>query len=234
MLHFYNSYEANKGLPISPRPKYTGEGLQVPGVVVDTVEIVGDGYCFPQDKTNRQLQWPGARETLLSWWNLYCNSKNHHPSAESRSSLTPAKCGEYDEFCRLVLGEFIRDSQNRPERPATIEDREKVAGYLNTGNQNYTIYIVLNQLKNRRFFVTRLGLIGLGHLHTTPGDEVWVLNHGRVPFTLRTKGKPTSSSVKDHEDYIFVGHCYVEGIMQGLSTDGQTSTDPRQRIVCLH
>jgi hypothetical protein len=40
-----------------------------------------------------------------------------------------------------------------------------------------------------------------------PGDQVWVLENGRVPFVLRP--------VADGKNFELLGECYVHGVMDG-------------------
>ncbi|KAK7968720.1 het domain containing protein [Apiospora saccharicola] len=80
-----------------------------------------------------------------------------------------------------------------------------------------------HHLKNRRFFVTKKGLLALGHLETLPGDEVWIFNHGRVPFTLRRTEKLGTPANENGEDYLFGGHCYVQGSCKDSIRTGSES-----------
>ena len=59
----------------------------------------------------------------------------------------------------------------------------------------------------RRLFATTDGDIGYGPLSSVEGDQVWVLENGRVPFILR----PTQGVAS----FELVGECYVHGIMDG-------------------
>ena len=61
----------------------------------------------------------------------------------------------------------------------------------------------------RRFFITRLGYLGLAPNAAREGDLVCVLWGCSVPVVLRKEG--------DH--YIFVGECYTHGVMDGEAID---------------
>ncbi|KAM5344545.1 hypothetical protein ACJ41O_013080 [Fusarium nematophilum] len=63
----------------------------------------------------------------------------------------------------------------------------------------------LHRLILRKAFVTKNRWMGLGPSVTQPGDVVAILFGGKVPYILRP--------VDDH--YLFVGECYVHGIMYG-------------------
>lgn len=68
----------------------------------------------------------------------------------------------------------------------------------------------------RCFFRTEKGHFGLCFPHTKPGDEVWVLAGGRVPFVLR---RPEDDLIDGHEDKTrnlkMIGECYLHGFMDG-------------------
>ena len=56
-------------------------------------------------------------------------------------------------------------------------------------------------------FRTNGGDLGYGPLSTSPGDQIWVLENGRVPFVLRP--------VADGKNFELLGECYVHGVMDG-------------------
>ncbi|KAF7555877.1 hypothetical protein G7Z17_g1800 [Cylindrodendrum hubeiense] len=72
---------------------------------------------------------------------------------------------------------------------------------------------------NREFFVTENGYMGIGPVGVRPGDEVWNLIGGHVPFILRL----SSQNRCDGGDrcYRLVGESYVHGIMDGELWTGQ-------------
>jgi hypothetical protein len=64
----------------------------------------------------------------------------------------------------------------------------------------------------RAFFRTESGAMGLCPPHTKPGDEIWVLCGGRVPFMLRPR------SEEEGRYHTFIGDCYLDGVMSGEAT----------------
>ncbi|KAK7923651.1 hypothetical protein PG985_007722 [Apiospora marii] len=235
---FCRHYEANRGLAPTGVPEYTGGRLQMPGVGVDTVELVGNGLFLPTKNTGQGQTLAVyeetpliTRKTVISWWNPFCNDENQH-LPDSFRRITPTGSSQYELFCRLILGDTLGNENHRPGRYNTIKDRQDLSEYLGTGKDNGIIkQHMKHQLKNRRFFVTKKGLIGLGHLDTMCGDEVWVFHHGRVPFILRRRESSCSHGNENGEDYDFGGHCYVQGIMMGI---GWALKDLERRRVCLH
>jgi len=59
---------------------------------------------------------------------------------------------------------------------------------------------------NRKFFVTDKGYFGLGPRALHKNDALCVLFGGQVPYVLREG--PTGQ-------YVFIGECYVHGVMNG-------------------
>jgi hypothetical protein len=70
-------------------------------------------------------------------------------------------------------------------------------------------------LPDQAFFITEKGYIGIGPPDTRPGDQVWVLFGGQVPFVMREKEKEQGDGVNKGDDVTFVGDAYVHGIMDG-------------------
>jgi hypothetical protein len=64
---------------------------------------------------------------------------------------------------------------------------------------------------HRYLFRTQQRHIGLGPDSLQPGDCVWVLSGGRLPFILR------QIDANDESRYELVGEAYVHGVMYGES-----------------
>ncbi|OJD34667.1 heterokaryon incompatibility protein or allele [Diplodia corticola] len=82
----------------------------------------------------------------------------------------------------------------------------------------------------RKLFKTQNGRIGLGPEWMQPGDEIWVLSGGSVPFILRPL---TTDILENHEAaqdgaeqyHIVVGDCYVQGIMFGEAVSNESHSE---------
>jgi hypothetical protein len=74
-------------------------------------------------------------------------------------------------------------------------------------------YWVMDGSRNRRFFISEKGYIGLAAPNTAPGDKIAVLFGGKVPYILR-RNEPSSLGTSD-TTWKFLGDCYVHGIMDG-------------------
>lgn len=80
------------------------------------------------------------------------------------------------------------------------------------------------------FFVTDDMHMGLGY-EPRPGDEVWILAGGKVPFILRpaTDGQGQGLGLR----YTMVGDCFIEGIMDGeLAEEASWDATAERIVIC--
>lgn len=127
-----------------------------------------------------------------------------------------------------MLGDLVTRHWQKPQHWASHEDIEDAWSWAESGKQNrLTEHDLQYMPMNQSFFVTRLGRIGFGHWASKPGDQIWILHGGRVPFTLRPR-----TNEKD-PGYDFVGWCYCQGIMRGELFAEGSEVAPEQ-IVLVH
>jgi hypothetical protein len=69
---------------------------------------------------------------------------------------------------------------------------------------------LLQASKGRKFFITAKGRMGIGPGLIEPGDQICILFGGGMPFALR----PTALG-----RYLFLGDCYVDGLMKGEAVE---------------
>ncbi|KAK7419570.1 hypothetical protein QQZ08_010820 [Neonectria magnoliae] len=177
--------------------KYT---LELKGVFVGTIKAVGDMWLNPPE--------PGIDRDAV--WQTLAHEHIKQGTAESSEPYL----GGYtlrEAFGRLMLGDIWRNGQQRVEARADEQDVDSVYKFLDTGDLYWTHQTIWGMMSNRRFFVTETGLMGIGHMDTQPGEEVWVFHGGNCPFTVN----PRADGRKDDYKYDFGGRCYVQGVMNG-------------------
>ncbi|KAI0131844.1 heterokaryon incompatibility protein-domain-containing protein [Xylariales sp. AK1849] len=184
----YENSNANRGMPSSLIRYRDGDVLEIEGVIVDTVKTVG--YHDRQ-----HIKEPAALLDMVRRWH----------------ALATQGSRRHKEFGALMLNNTLRAKDWHDTRPIVETDVDAVSDYLETGMPNHTIDSITASAMFQSFFITESGLMGLGHMETRPGDEIWVFKMGKVPFTLRMPTK-SHNSATDHE---FFGPCYIQGIMQG-------------------
>ncbi|VUC36617.1 unnamed protein product [Clonostachys rosea] len=226
----YGYYHANDGLTTVPVEHNTEDNtLGLSGSLVDTVKLIGDGYYFTEEEGGQP-----PVSLLKSWLELYIRdleSSTRDTSSTYPPSISPSTTATaIRAFSKLVIGESI---QNPPEwqfeREATDEDVDNVTKFIETGSEEFRDSSISGMARNQRFFVTENGMMGIGHLDTRPGDEVWVFSLGELPFVVRPKTQ--GGTLTEHFD--FVGQCYVQGIMQGEMFK-QDESKPPQRTIQIH
>ena len=72
----------------------------------------------------------------------------------------------------------------------------------------------------RKPFLTKSGLLGMGPRDAQPGDRVYILHGGNIPFVLRRAPQNTASNC-----FTYVGHAYVDGVMDGEAMDGSRNSE---------
>ncbi|OTB02997.1 hypothetical protein M426DRAFT_264004 [Hypoxylon sp. CI-4A] len=83
----------------------------------------------------------------------------------------------------------------------------------------------------RKLFISKKGYIGLAPEGAQEGDEIWVLDGGRLPLILRRLDtKPGDTS---EPKYTFVGGSYVHGIMEGEFVEASMKKGELPRPVVL-
>jgi hypothetical protein len=74
------------------------------------------------------------------------------------------------------------------------------------GDQASSYRIRMQEMKNKRPFLSHLGYVGMGPTYMCPGDIIVVLTGASLPFIVRP--------VADGK-FRFLGECYCDGIMDG-------------------
>ncbi|KAK9423651.1 hypothetical protein SUNI508_04132 [Seiridium unicorne] len=205
----YYHYFANRDLALDVWSSYEGKSLALKGVLVDRIKIAGPsipGQGWVQDG----LLAKAIRECYALFATGVC--KGARPKDE--------------DFGRLLLGDIMRNSNFAWERRANSQDLSSVSDYIATGKRNNSFASIYYTTRHRKFFITKTGLIGLGHLEVQPGDEVWIFNMGQVPFTLRKRNEARGSLL----EYEFVGGAYVQGVMHGEWYEEQTPKPVEQTV----
>ncbi len=190
--------------------RYNILGLR--GAAVDKVKVISDERMM--------WHWPMVltQDTVFSTMRQWLEFAQTH-----------IKTPEIDVrvlFGRTVQQGLMRNVELQAERLLTEKDAREAVTAVESGTLNYDIWNDLKHLHtpihNRTFFITEGGRLGLGHLETKIGDEVWIVDGGRVPLMLRKQD--------GGNDYEFVACCYVEGVMFGEVFDGVEMEGKTERI----
>jgi len=199
-LFFSLSYRASADVYIKPVPCFNF--LTLGNCGVDVVRLVGDPITNLQDGRHivtTIAKWAeiaslyGARGGIAYAPCVFCGKAvcqkqdaSHRDEAFYRTLI-----------CDLI--EFQRVPADATVPRATDENVQKVAELLKWGQDNpelfvlehvpnhlrFTLIALIGHLNFRKFFVTRLGLFGLGPHEMIAGDEVRIVFGSDVPFILR-------------------------------------------------
>jgi len=85
----------------------------------------------------------------------------------------------------------------------------------------HTHSVSMRMTKSKRFFLTQEGKMGLGPPTLSPGDRVYILRGGNMPFLLRSsEAREGGSQPPPDPRYQLLGDCYIHGIMNGEALGG--------------
>ena len=92
---------------------------------------------------------------------------------------------------------------------------------------DYEIYLqhmrVSQFMKFNKIFATDEGLLGMGRHTVQQGDRVFIAKGAQVPLVLRPRYRSTGNPHHEFvDDYLFVGTCYVHGMMDGEAVTSGT------------
>ena len=94
-------------------------------------------------------------------------------------------------------------------------DIETIMQHPNPLYREFVQGILSNQLKGNQVLILDLNFVGLGPKAAQKGDEVWIMASSPVPIVLRPFKPNTSDKGETDSLHQLVGHCYVDGIMDG-------------------
>lgn len=150
---------------------------------------------------------PMVYKELTSAWIGMSQDQRHKSSKEELLSV----------FGRCLSGGMLHPAYNGPHGTQRhdrdfqflwqdIEARQGQA--TDTGIRKGFLDSILYACQGRSLFCTDTGLFGLGPTSMRTGDQVFVVELGRMPLTLR------ANEIAHHWS-TFVGECYVDGMMHG-------------------
>lgn len=106
-------------------------------------------------------------------------------------------------------------------------DRVRIDSAVDVGNSAYYQALV-RWLRNRCFFVTTKGYLGIGPQVLQSNDLMVVLRGAGVPFILREQGEGNAAAA-----HVLVGHAYVDCLMAGEALEVQSAEGLRNQVFCL-
>ncbi|TPX06852.1 uncharacterized protein E0L32_002348 [Thyridium curvatum] len=189
-----------------------------------------------------ETAWEALMRTLIiDRDDLIWNAEKDLPHSETQSELRYSATPFFQEYANFRARMFTAlKSQHSVESGHPAADEEQAA-VLTHGTIEYQTRAYVN-CKDRAFYITERGLVGLGPRETVPGDIVGLPAGASVPYVLRPEkeglammwdeaadieiAKPgylmmPDGSMRalilraDQPRYQLVGECYTHGLMYG-------------------
>ncbi|KAI8956679.1 heterokaryon incompatibility protein-domain-containing protein [Daldinia sp. FL1419] len=191
--------------------------LELTGCMIDTVAVAGSRPQY--DKTNTcDVTCAGAAQMIQDWYQM---ADKFYQSQAHRNPILGTSPWP-DSFWRGLLGNITLNPEYFFKGLATSEDVELAKKFAQTGHRNDICDSIFANLVHRKMIITRTGLLGFVPHHANVGDQIWILHGGKTPFVLR----PTEGTSQLGDEYVFIGSCYIHGIMEGEAMEPEKiSTD---------
>lgn len=241
--HRYRQFSAGGPKSLQASLLNEGRTLSLTGSFIDIVEVCSEVYEVPDNvpiTSSKLCDTTNHWSKLLEQWRKSHGFQMLYRTGETwevarlRTILGDLIMAEYPvERVKLahikslihlwdaphgntqgMLDEY--ESGSGPNRRLFMIDSEYMCvGPPVTKDKAYgTLYeSVCGMVPNQAFFITKKGYIGVGPPDTRPGDQVWILYGGQVPFMLRETKE--ANAIDEVQQLKLIGDTYTHGIMDG-------------------
>jgi hypothetical protein len=212
-----------------PDQSWDDDCLPAQGLCFDVITSTSDVMLTANlGAERRRIQHPVIQQIVEK----YANNVNLYPTGEDMETvcsltLMASQCikggpgtrsGQSTEAKKEALVERSLQEDVRTKQPHASTSEELLSMLYRSRKRSRDIFENWNQkvayqvCHRRRHFTTAMGYMGIGPQAMKPGDFVYVISGGCVPYILRLQEKrpPEEGSL-----YVLVGECYVHGIMDG-------------------
>ncbi|KAI0121086.1 heterokaryon incompatibility protein-domain-containing protein [Xylariales sp. AK1849] len=160
-----------------------------------------------KDSNPGEVYHPTGQTTLEAFWNIIYG-RNPLKGFEKAQASARKDCEDFDRVLTRQVGR-IPVGESTASFPLAKVYLALVVLHGLLGESAYLQFFGrIGITKQRRFFTTEKGYMGLGPRETEVGDKVVILQGHRAPIIAR-HGNP----------WKVVGECYIHGIMEGEAFD---------------
>ncbi|KAH7010715.1 heterokaryon incompatibility protein-domain-containing protein [Macrophomina phaseolina] len=227
---FFNAC-AQKSTPRSRDPSESLQTLLLDGHQQGSISKVGEAFV-PHNggdsghfKIDVLQQWREMTKVDLEPQRDYAIAESGNPSCTILDAFWRTLCANIDPFTSEP--DKVKEADMRTRRCHDLwwwdslrqsKYRDVAGAEMHLPADEYRTWEthVFSMTAGRRFFLSSEGLIGLAPENAQKGDQIWVVNGGRMPLILR----PLSGAQNDR--FNLVGDSYVHGIMQGEYCRGES------------
>ncbi|RYN85651.1 hypothetical protein AA0119_g11368 [Alternaria tenuissima] len=209
LLSFFDACEGLETPSLLSDVSFGESVLLLQGIVVDqTVQTTVVCHRDVLEDDEGFHQWLASMKDMMIHHGNIAMQENIDLAIASTLVAGQAKSGKDVQPADLqVLVEYIKSLAIREDM---VTDDVSIRPHFDIGRM-WAVFKTVNVscCKDRRFFVTAAGYMGLGPRCMQPEDIVVVLRGGHIPYILRKKV----------DGYQLIGQAYVHGIMYGEAVE---------------
>jgi hypothetical protein len=216
----YKIYDAAKSTVAFPTIK--DNMLQLDGILVDKISCVKDPV--------RSRSWEHIKKVIQTWHGV-AGIDFSDPMCQSSLTMQKQKTFWYT----LMRGALYEG--DRGWRKIADDDVKGLYCWLSNMRESLRagrdplmtswLKTMLYSIYDQAMFRTERDTIGICGPEGRPGDELWVLRGGNVPFILRPYQNITQTTKVVHQHYTLIGDAYVHEIMDGHAFPTKLSSNTR-------
>ncbi|KAF2111886.1 heterokaryon incompatibility protein-domain-containing protein [Lophiotrema nucula] len=217
----YHAYDASSGKESDVRHR-DDDTLALTGHVVDEVEEVGVAI---EADVWRDPTWIGkvfVNAKQIAGTDALNDISFQQPLHQAfwRTLMADGVIPIGGEWRRMTTSDH-ESLQKRLTILVVLLKNDATAGGKSDPEVNYTLNSIQVSNYSRAFYRTKHGRFGLCFPNTRPGDQVWILAGGRVPFILRPSMSDNRGEPEEENRFRLVGECYCHGLMDGEGLSGK-------------
>ncbi|KAH7117131.1 hypothetical protein B0J11DRAFT_510135 [Dendryphion nanum] len=158
-----------------------------------------DDYCKESSFKNQGIYSSKERRAEAKWRVPIGDIEYTEARISVRARSSYEEC--YVD-CKLELGFTDYDGPNEEE----LRARQRALRESGVGDKGWRYRQSMRGVVNKRPFLSSLGYVGMGPRNMQLGDHIVVFKGANIPYIVRRL---------EDGNYMFVGECYCDGIMDG-------------------
>ncbi|KXT00469.1 hypothetical protein AC578_1910 [Pseudocercospora eumusae] len=205
---FFGDYDACHGLLMSPNTFNDERGVNVLSLKGFDVDEVSGRTEEPFNSRDDQQFLNTLRQAVGLWRRSPQAQRDGHNSQLSRTLIADANwLGDRASVGNVAEYESFQNYIAKHRRLPPTNLKHALSDYDQKTQEAIRFFTcAARACHRRRFFLTKCGLFGLGPATLLDHDRIVILYGGTTPFAIREA---------DNGKHVFVGECYVFGIMEG-------------------
>ncbi|MDI1486117.1 MAG: hypothetical protein OHK93_004307 [Ramalina farinacea] len=153
------------------------------------------------DLMGQRVMRTAMGDVIISWSDL-----------PIQKGVSLSTCQRFRDEDLNLLNEFLAQVKAGVDIETIVQNPNPLYSALFTS-------ITIKQVQGNQLLVLDQYSVGLGPQEAQEGDEIWIMASSPVPIVLRPIESNASDGVAPDRLHQLIGHCYIDGIMDGEAAE---------------